>query len=101
MILAVIASIVGVLLGVGGAFAYERQRVASGKSKMEKELAEASREASSIVLKAKDEALKLENERRKEWKRIEDRLAEREKVLDKKFDDLDRRTEKIRTQENE
>lgn len=101
MITAVIASTVGILLGVGGTFVYERQRVIRGKAKREKQLTDASKEAADIVLKAKDEALKLENERRKEWKRTEDRLAEREQVLDKKFDDLDRRAEKLRAQENE
>lgn len=101
MIPAIIASIVGVLFGVGGTFAYERQRVAKGKAKREKQIADASREASNIVLKAKDEALKLENERRKEWKRTEDRMADREKTLDKKLDELDRRNEKLRAQESE
>jgi ribonuclease Y len=101
MIPAIIASVVGVFLGVGGTFAYERNRVAKGKAKREKQIADATREASAIVLKAKDEALKLENERRKEWKRTEDRMAEREKTLDKKLDELDRRSEKLRAQENE
>lgn len=91
----------GALLGVGGTVAYERQRVASGKANSEKQLADAAREASEIILKAKDEAIKLENERRKEWKRTEDRLAERETTLDRKFDELDRRSEKIRAQESE
>lgn len=101
MILAVVASIVGILLGAGGTFAYERQRAITGKGKRDKALADAAKEAADIVLKAKDEAVKLENERRKEWKRTEDRLAEREGVLDKKFDTLDRRAEKMRAQESE
>lgn len=101
MIVAVITSIVGILLGVGGAVAYDRQKAANNKNKRDKQIADATREASEIVLRAKDEAVKLENERRKEWKRTEDRLAERERVLDKKFDDLDRRAEKVRTQEGE
>jgi len=101
MILILIASIVGALFGVGGTFAYERRKIASGRVEREKDLADASREAAGIVLKAKDEALKMDNERRKEWKRTEDRLAEREQVLDKKFDSLDNRAEKMRTQEGE
>lgn len=101
MILVVIASLVGIFLGVGGTFAYERQRAVIGKEKRDKELADAAKEAADIVLKAKDEAVKLENERRKEWKRTEDRLAEREQVLDKKFDTLDRRAEKLRTEETQ
>lgn len=101
MILTIIASIVGVFFGVGGTAIYEKQRTAKGKAKREKQLADASREASDIILKAKDEALSLENERRKEWKRTENRLAEREQALDKKLDELDRRNEKVRVQENE
>ena len=101
MIEAIIASAVGIFLGVGGTFAYERQRATTGKAKRDKQLADASKEAADIVLKAKDEAVKLENERRKEWKRTEDRLAEREQVLDKKFDNLDRRAEKLRGEESE
>ena len=101
MILAVIASVVGILLGVGGTFAYERQVAVKGKAKRDKQLADAAKEAADIVLKAKDEAVKLDGERRKEWKQTEDRLAERERVLDKKFDDLDRRAEKMRAQEGE
>lgn len=101
MIETLIAAILGVVFGVGGAAAYERRRAAEGKLTAEKEIAEASRTASDIVLKAKDEAVRLDNERRKEWKRTEDRLAERELVLDKKLDELDRRTEKVRAQESE
>lgn len=101
MIEALIASAVGIIFGMGGTYAYERKKTATGKAKREKQLADATREASSIVLKAKDEAVKLENERRKEWKRTEDRLADREKTLDKKLDDLDRRSERMRGQESE
>lgn len=101
MIEAIIASAVGIFFGVGGTVAYERRRIATGKAKREEQIAEASREASKIVLEAKDEVLKLENERRKEWKQTEDRLADREKALDKRLDELDRRNEKVRTQESE
>lgn len=101
MIEAIIASIVGVIFGVGGTTFYERKRIAKSEANREKQLADASREASEIILKAKDEALSLENERRKEWKRTENRLVEREQTLDRKFDDLDRRSEKIRAHESE
>lgn len=101
MVIAIITSIVGVLLGVGGTIVYEQRRVTTGKAKREKQIADATREASEIILKAKDEALSLENDRRKEWKRTENRLAEREQTLDRKLDELDRRSEKIRAQEDE
>ena len=101
MIEGIIAAVVGVVFGVGGTITYERRRVAAGKSQIEKDLAKAKTKASDIVLKAKDEALNLENERRKEWKKTETRLAERETSLDRKLDELDKRAEKLRKQEDE
>jgi ribonuclease Y len=82
-------------------FAYEKRRVADGKSKAEKEIASAKAKAGDIVLKAKDEALSLENDRRKEWQKTEKRLGDREVSLDKKLDELDKRAEKLRKQEDE
>jgi len=101
MIEGIIAAIVGIFAGVGGTVAYDRRQVRSSKQKADKELAAATTKASNIVLKAKDEALELENDRRKEWKRTEDRLAERETSLDKKLDDLDKKNDKLRAQEDE
>ena len=101
MVEGIIAAVVGILLGVGGHYTYEKKRVAEGKTKAEKEIANAQKRASDIVLKAKDEALELENERRKEWKRTENRLVEREASLDKKLDELDKRSEKLRAHESE
>lgn len=96
-----IAVIIGLLAGVSGKVAYDRQRHANGKEKVEKEIASAERKASDIVLKAKDEAVKLEQERRKEIKKMEDRLADRETSFDHKLDELDKRVEKLRHEENE
>ena len=101
MVEGIIAAVVGILLGVGGHYTYEKKRVADGKTKAEKEIANAQKKASDIVLKAKDEAVELENERRKEWKKTEGRLLERETSLDKKLDELDKRSEKLRAQESE
>lgn len=97
----VLAAIVGIVLGVGGKFAYDTQSKNSKKSKIEKEVAKAEQKAADIVLKAKDEALEIEKERRREWKKTEDRLADRETALDKKLDELDKRAEKLRSQEDE
>lgn len=108
MVEGIIAALIGVLAGVGGTYAYDRQRKSGSKHKAEQAIAEAKTKASDIVLKAKDEALKLaedakkeEVERRKTWQKTENRLAERETALDKKLDDLDRRAESLRTQEDE
>lgn len=97
----IIIAIVAAFAGIGGTIVYEKQRQASGKLKADKEIANASKKASDIILKAKDEVVEMENERRKEWKRVETRLAERETNLDKKLDDLDKRAEKLRAQERD
>ena len=96
-----IIAVVGVFFGVGGKYVYDRQRRTNASSKIEKEIAAAQTKASEIVLKAKDEALEIEKDRRKEWKKTEDRLADREVSLDRKLDELDKRAEKLRSQEDE
>ena len=57
----------------------------------------ARKEATDIAEKSKAE----EAERRKEWKRTENRLAERETTLDGKLDQIEKRTEKLAKQEKE
>lgn len=101
MIEGIIAAIIGVTFGVGGTVTYQRRRVAEGKNKAEEELAHAKSKASDLVLQAKDEVLKLENDRRREWQKTEKRLADRETTLDNKIDQLDTRAEKLRSQEDE
>lgn len=101
MIEGIIAAVAGVVFGIGGTVIYDRRRTTTNKNKAEQELAKAQTKASEIVLGAKDEALKLENDRRKEWKKTEERLAERETSLDKKLDQLDKRADKLRGQEDE
>ena len=101
MIEGIIAAIIGVIFGVGGTVAYEKRRTLAGKNEAEQEIAKAKAKASDIVLKAKDEAVELENERRKEWQKTDKRLADREAVLVNKIDELDKRAEKLRAQEDE
>ncbi len=108
MIGAIIAAIVGLFAGVGGTIVYEKQRRATGKHRADQVIADAKTKASEIALKAKDEAIKItedtkreEAERRKTWEKTENRLAEREASLDKKLDELDRRAEGLRAQEDE
>lgn len=95
------AAAVGVIFGVGAKATYDKQQRVKGKSQVEKELANAKTKASDIVLKAKDEAVSIERERRREWKKTEDRLADREGVLDRKLDELDKRAERLRKQEDD
>lgn len=101
MIEGIIAALVGIGFGVGGTVVYDRSRQAANKNKAEQTLTKAQEKASQIVLKAKDEAIELENERRKEWKKTENRLADRETTLDRKLDELDKRGERLRGQEDE
>ncbi|MET0980283.1 MAG: ribonuclease Y [Candidatus Saccharimonadales bacterium] len=101
MIEGIIAAIIGAIFGVGGTVVYEKRRLADGRNKAEKEIANAKIKAGDIVLKAKDEALQLEAERRREWQKTENRLADRETSLDSKLDQLDKRSDKLRAQEDE
>lgn len=108
MEIGIIAAVIGILAGAGGTVAYTRTRIAGGKHKADQTIAEAKTKASDIILKAKDEALKFANdakkeeaERRKGWEKTEQRLAERETALDKKLDELDKRSEGLRGQETE
>ena len=104
----IIAAVLGVGLGAGGIFAYNKKNEKGGKNKAEDLVRKAKHEASEIVLKAKKEASEIasksqneENERRKEWRRTENRLAERETTLDGKLDQLEKKSEKLNKEEKE
>ena len=104
----VIAAVLGVGLGAGGIFAYNKKNEKGGKNKADDLVRKAKHEASEIVLKAKNEASELasksqneENERRKEWRKTENRLAERETSLDRKLDQLEKKSEKLNKEEKE
>ena len=99
MIDLLIATIIGAALGLSGAVVYDKTRKTNSQSKIEKEIANAKTKAADLILKAKEEAIQIENERRKELNKTETRLADREKSLDQKLDDLDKRAEKLRAQE--
>lgn len=104
----IIAAILGLVFGVGGTVVYERRRVANNKHATEQTIAEAKVKASEIVLQAKDEAVQLANaakedeaDRRRELKKLENRLIDRETTLDNKLEEIDVRAEKLRRQEDE
>jgi len=108
MLEGIIAALVGIFAGAGGTYAYEKKRTVGGKHKAEKTIADAKNKASDIILKAKDEAIQMANdakndetERRKELQKVESRLADRETSLDRKLDELDKRSERLRAQEDE
>lgn len=108
MIEAIIAFVVGAAVSAGGVFAYNKKKVSGGKNKADDIVKKAKNEASDIVLAAKNEAIKVtertkkeEDDRRKEWKKTENRLADRESSLDRKLEQLDNRAENLRKQEVE
>ena len=104
----VIAAIVGIGAGAGGIFAYNKKKENGGKNKADDLIRKAKHEAGDIVLEAKKEASKIasqsqaeEAERRKEWKRTENRLMERETSLDGKLDQLEKKAERLNKSEKE
>ncbi len=108
MIELIITAAAALAAGIGGTVAYDKSRKTVSKNAAGQIVADAKVKAGDIVLKAKDEALKLnddakkeESGRRKEWQKTENRLADRESSLDKKLDDLDVRSERLRAQEGE
>jgi ribonuclease Y len=106
--LAVVLAIVGLIVGAGASQAVTYQRRGSAEAKAEKELKKAREEASKLVTQAREDASKAveetrkeEQARRRELKDIEQRLVSREETLDKKIDELDKRTERLRASEDE
>jgi ribonucrease Y len=104
----VIAAIIGAVAGVGGTTYLAKRQGISGAHKAEELIKKAKNEAQDILLESKNKALaateeghKVEQARRKELKAAEQRIADREQTIDKKFDDLDRRGEKLRKAESE
>ena len=69
MIEVIIAAAVGAGAGAAGLVGYQRTRQINGKNQIERDLADAKTKASDIVLKAKDEALKIENDVARNGKR--------------------------------
>ncbi len=108
VVVPVIAALAGILAGAGGVFGYNKKKENGGKDKAEDLVRKAKREAQDIVLRAKKEAADLteknqaeESERRKEWKRTEKRLEEREGTLDAKLDQLEKKSDKLGREERE
>ncbi len=108
IVIPIVAAVAGLAVGTGGIFAYNKKNENGGKNKAEDLVRKAKNEASDIVLNAKKEAASIteksqaeENERRKEWKKTENRLAERENALDSKLDQLEKKSERLVKQEKE
>lgn len=98
----------GVAAGFGANTIVTKRKLGSAADRADKELAKAKKEAAKLVEeareevnKASEEARELEQSRRKELKTLEQRLLDRELALDKKLDDLDKRSENLRKGESE
>jgi ribonuclease Y len=98
----------GVAAGFGANTVITKKRLGSAQEQADKELTKAKRDAAKRLDEAREEARRIaeqgrkeEQARRNEFKDIEQRLVSREETLDKKLDDLDKRTEKLRAAEGE
>lgn len=101
-------AVVGIAVGFGANTFVTKRKLGSAQDQAAKELQKAKREAAQKLDEARAQAAKLaeearkeEQSRRRELKDLEQRLVNREETLDKKLDELDRRTEKLRTAEGE
>jgi len=94
--------------GFGANAVVTKKRMGSAQDKSEKALANAKKEGEKLVLAAREDANKVAEEARKdeqtrrhEFKDIENRLMQREATLDRKLDELDKRSESLRKGEDE
>ena len=104
----IVLAVAGLAIGFGTNTVLTKRKVGSAQEQADKELAKAKKDASKLIDEAKEEASKLadqtrkeEQTRRRELKEIEQRLVSREENLDRKLDDLDKRSEKLRKGEAE
>jgi ribonuclease Y len=106
--LTIVFAVAGLAAGFGANTAITKRKLGSAQDQADKELAKAKKEAAKLLDQARDEAGKLADEarkeeqaRRREFKDVEQRLVGREEALDKKLDDLDKRSDKLRKSEVE
>lgn len=104
----IILAIVGIGLGFGGSQVITRRKIGSAAHEAEKQIAKANKEAAAISKKAQEDAARVteearkdEQQQRREFKNVESRLLDRETSLDKKLDELDKRSERLRKSEDE
>lgn len=107
-VLTIVLAVAGLGVGFGANNYVTKRKIGSAAEQASKELAKAKKEAAKIVDDAREEAAKVaddarkeEQTRRRELKDLEQRLVAREETFDKKLDDLDKRTEKLRAAEGE
>ncbi len=104
----IVLAVAGLAVGFGTNTVLTKRKVGSAQEQADKELTKAKKESAKLLDEARDEAAKVadqtrkeEQTRRRELKEIEQRLVSREETLDRKLDDLDKRSEKLRKGEAE
>lgn len=108
IVLTIVLAIAGLLVGGGASQYYNRRTQGNAAEEAKKELVKAKKDSEALIKKAEeeanrrvDEARKDEQKRRSELKEIEQRLIDRQEVLDKKLDELDKRGQTLRKAEDE
>jgi ribonuclease Y len=108
IVVTIVLAIAGLLVGGGGGVAVTRRQQGKAAEEAKKELTKAKKEAAETIRKAEEDAArrieevrKDEQKRRNELKDVEQRLLNREESLDKKLDELDKRSENLRKSEGE
>ncbi len=106
--LTIVLALAGIGVGFGANTVISKKKLGSAEEQAQKDLAKAKKEANKLIEEAREEALraaeeskKEDQQRRKEIKDIEQRLLTREEALDRKLDDLDKRSENLRKGEDE
>jgi ribonuclease Y len=107
-LITIVLAVAGVAVGFGGNTVLTKRKLGSAQAQADKEVSKAKREAGKVLDEAREESSKLaeqnrheEQTRRREFKDIEQRLVKREETLDRKLDDLDKRSENLRRGESE
>ena len=104
----IVLALAGLGAGYGASTVQAKRKLGTAEQQIEKELKKAKKESERQVAEAREEALRIAEEarredktRRNEFKDIETRLLAREESLDKKLDNLDKRSEGLRKGEDE
>ena len=106
--LTIVLSLAGLAVGFGANMAVTKKRIGTATDQANKELEKAKREGSKIINDARNEAGRINEEtrkeeqlRRRELKELEQRLVQREESFDRKIDDIDKRSDKLRKSEGD
>lgn len=101
-------AIIALAVGVGGKAIVDQTKSQTAKGEAKKIIDDAKSKAKEDLLKAKQEAVKIAEDAKAEEKRVrsrleetEKRVANREQALDTKFSELERKTDALKSNENE